>query len=120
MVREASYSPMLRVSGVLNFAALAFAIGMGHLFAANVSPTNQQTFQVKGVVIAVRPAKKKVEIKHEAIPGYMSAMTMPFDVKDTNKLAGLEAGDPVSFRLNVTDTYGWIDQLRKTGPQTNI
>jgi len=46
----------------------------------------------------------------------MPAMTMPFDVKDTNELAGIEAGDPVSFRLRVTDTEGWIDQIRKIGP----
>jgi protein SCO1/2 len=118
-VREASCSLMWRVFFILSFAVLAFVINAGHSFAAEVSQTNRQTFQVKGVVVAVRPAEKKMEIKHEAIPGYMSAMTMPFDVKDTNELAGIEAGDPVSFRLNVTDAYGWIDQLRKTGPKTN-
>jgi len=36
-------------------------------------------FQVKGVVITVKPKEKSIEIKHQAIPGYMAAMTMPFD-----------------------------------------
>jgi protein SCO1/2 len=81
--------------------------------------TNQQVFQVAGVVQAVRPRQKEIEIKHEAVPGYMPAMTMPFDVKDTNELAGLEPGQPVTFRLIVTDTEGWIDQIRKHGPPTN-
>lgn len=81
--------------------------------------TNRQVFQVKGVVQAVRPARKEVEIRHEAVPGYMPAMTMPFDVRDTNELAGLEPGQPVSFRLIVTDTEGWIDQIRKLAPPTN-
>lgn len=76
-------------------------------------------FQVKGVVVEVMPREKSVKIKHQEVPGYMPAMTMPFDVKDTNELADLEPGDPVSFRLIVTDTEGWIDQIRKTGPKTN-
>src|SRR5262245_8217432 len=75
--------------------------------------TNQQIFQVKGVVIAVKPKEKSIEIKHEAIPGYMPAMTMPFDVKDAKELTGLQPGDSVSFRMLVTDTEGWIDQIRK-------
>jgi protein SCO1/2 len=60
-----------------------------------------------------------VTIKHEAVGDYMPGMTMPFEVRDTNELAGIEAGDPVTFRLRVTDTEGWIDQIRKTGPKTN-
>lgn len=88
---------------------------------ANLPSTNlPQWFQVKGVVREVKPGEKSVTIQHEEIPGHMPAMTMPFDVRDTNELAGLEAGDPVSFRLNLTDTEGWIDQIRKTGPRTNL
>jgi protein SCO1/2 len=79
--------------------------------------TNQRSFQVKGVVLAVKPKEKTIEIKHEAIPDYMPAMTMPFDVKDTNILTGVEVGETVSFRMVVTDTEGWIDQIQKlAGP----
>ena len=81
--------------------------------------TNRQVFQVKGIVQQVRPGRKEVEIRHEAVPGYMPAMTMPFDVKDTNELAGLEPGQSVVFRLIVTDTEGWIDQIRKLAPPVN-
>src|SRR5438270_42320 len=70
-----------------------------------VSPPNaqQKMFQVKGVVIAVKPKEKSIEIKHEEIPGYMPAMTMPFEVRNTNEFAGLRPGDSVSFRMLVTD-----------------
>ena len=77
--------------------------------------TNVRVFQVKGVVKAVRPERKEIEIKHEAIPDYMPAMTMPFDVRDTNLLTGLKPEQPVSFRLNVTDTDGWIDEIKDLG-----
>lgn len=81
--------------------------------------TNLQTFQVNGLVLEVRPGEKSVTIKHDEVVGYMPAMTMPFDVRDTNELAGLEPGDPVSFRLCVSDLEGWIDHIRITGPKRN-
>jgi len=85
------------------------------------SRTNLRVFQVKGVVVAVKPKDKQVEIRHEEVPNYMPAMTMPFDVKDTNELAGLAPGDAVAFRMVVTDTDGWIDQIHKQSntPATN-
>ena len=43
----------------------------------------------------------------------MPAMTMPFDVKDTNELAGLAPGEAVSFRLIDAGTDAWIDHLRR-------
>lgn len=82
--------------------------------------TNPILYQVRGVVVELTPEEKTVRIKHEEIPGYMDAMTMPFEVRDTNELAGLEAGDPVAFRMWVTDDDGWIDQIRKLPrPTTN-
>src|SRR4051812_24917958 len=42
-----------------------------------VASTNLQYFQVKGVVQEVKPANKSVVIKHEEVPNYMPAMTMP-------------------------------------------
>ena len=74
---------------------------------------SRQLFQVKGVIVELHPEEKSVRIKHEAIPGYMDAMTMSFDVRDTNELVGLESGDTVTFRMTVTDTDGWIDQIKK-------
>jgi protein SCO1/2 len=82
---------------------------------AGVTHTNRQTFEVKGVVVKVSPGSKEVEIRHEEIPGYMPAMTMPFEVKSANELAGISPGDNVSFRLIVTDTEGWIENIKKLG-----
>ncbi len=86
-------------------------------------PKSQREFEVKGVVKSVASARKTIEIKHEAIPGYMPAMTMPFDVKDTNVLAGVQPGQSIAFRLNVTDTDGWVDNIRIIGGEagnTNV
>jgi len=75
--------------------------------------TNQQVFQVKGLVKEVQPDRKKVKIAHEEIPGYMEAMTMMLDVKDAAELAGLTPGDTISFRMIVTEDDGWIDRITR-------
>ena len=71
-----------------------------------------KTFEVHGVVRSIDAAKRTVVIKHEEVTNYMAAMTMPFDVRTTNELTGLKAGDGILFRLNVTEKDGWIDRIR--------
>jgi protein SCO1 len=72
-----------------------------------------QVFTVKGVIKELEPDGKTAVIRHEAIPGYMQAMTMPFEARDTNLLRGLQAGDVISFQLAVTPTEGWIQSITK-------
>jgi len=74
-----------------------------------------QTFAVNGVVREVNPDGHTVTVKHEAITNYMAAMTMAFHVKDTNELAGLKAGDAITFRLLVTEDKSWIERVTRTG-----
>jgi protein SCO1/2 len=78
---------------------------------ASETAATTQVLTVKGVVKELEPDGKTVVIQHEAIPGYMQAMTMPFEVRDTNLLRELKAGDSVSFKLAVTPTNGWIADI---------
>ena len=72
-------------------------------------------FVGSGVVQKVDAGRKKMVIAHEAIAGFMEAMTMEFDVADGETTAAFTPGDTIAFRLSVTDERSWIDQLRKTG-----
>lgn len=72
----------------------------------------RQVFQVRGVLKEVQDEGRTAVIKHEEIHGYMAAMTMPFDVRDPRELAGVVPGDTLAFRLTVTATDGWIDDIR--------
>jgi len=78
--------------------------------------TNQRTFQVKGVIKSLNSDGKTVEIRHEEVPNYMPAMTMPFEAKRPTELAGLKTGDSVSFRMTVTTNDVWIDQIKLLTP----
>ena len=87
----------------------------GNLLQQDGSATAMQTFAAKGVVLEVGNDAQTIVIKHEAVSNYMGAMTMPFKVKDSKELAGLQAGDEISFQLRVTGTESWVDQIVKTG-----
>jgi protein SCO1/2 len=80
---------------------------------ASISPP-REIYSVTGNVVEVNAPEKYVEIKHEKIPGYMAAMTMPFDVRDTNELNGLNAGDKVVFQMLVLTNDTWIENIRVT------
>ncbi len=88
---------------------------------SNEQKTNSasQSYQVRGVIQEFRPADKEIVIKHEEIPDYMPAMTMPFPVKSTNEFAGLNTNDQVTFTMIVTEKDGWIQDLKKIGVDTN-
>jgi protein SCO1/2 len=90
-----------------------FLTGCGQKVPAPAPST--QVFTVKGVIKELEPDGKTAIIRHEAISNYMQAMTMTFEVRDTNLLQGLKVGDIVSFELDVTPTEGWIQTLTKVG-----
>src|SRR6185437_8680162 len=81
--------------------------------ASSTAATNQQVFQAKGVVKELKPDGKTVVIRHEEIPHYMPAMTMPFEVRNTNELRGLRAGDVIQFQMVVRSDDAWIEHVSK-------
>lgn len=86
--------------------------------ATSIAAPKVTTYDVRGVLRGVRADGRKAVIAHEAIPGYMEAMAMEFDVQDSTLPSDLESGDRIAFRLTVTDRQSWIDQVRKIGEPT--
>ena len=77
--------------------------------ASTPSVTN---YEGRGIVVRLEPDGRSVVIRHEAIPHYMGAMTMPCVARDPKMFAGIAPGNLVSFRLAVTGTDGWIESIR--------
>jgi len=65
------------------------------------------TYDIRGSVVSVDRARNIIEINHEAIPGVMPAMTMPYEVADPSLLQGLAPGDRVRGTLRV-DSRGYV------------
>jgi len=70
-------------------------------------------YTVEGTVERTYPGEARIQIAHAEIPGYMEAMTMDFDARDTAAVLGLQPGDRIRFQLVITETNGWIENVRR-------
>ena len=73
----------------------------------------EKMYDIEGTVVSVDKDKSKVTLDHKDIPGFMKAMTMPFNVADPNLLTDLKAGDEVRGRLKVKTGEYVITELKK-------
>jgi len=96
-------------------------LGLG-MFLGWGCGSNTKTYDVSGIVREVRENEGEVVIRHDEIPGYMMAMTMPFDVKDRTLLKGLKVGDVVRFKLLVEPKDSWAEgfQVLSNVPPTDV
>lgn len=81
------------------------------LYGCSPKPANEQRYELKGKVVSVDRAKGEVAVDHEAVQGYMAAMTMDFPVRDAEALKVLEAGDRLQASLVIADDGYWLDSL---------
>ena len=68
-------------------------------------------YQLKGMVISVDVGHEQIIVDHEAIPGFMEAMTMSYGVKDDAALKKLKPGDRITARVVVTSDDVWLDNI---------
>jgi protein SCO1/2 len=77
--------------------------------------TPAREYELTGQILAVRPERREVVIKHQDIKGFMPGMTMPFTVKDSALLTGKQPGDLVTATLVVGETEAHLSALTTTG-----
>ena len=91
-------------------------LGLIAMTACGRAPdVNARTYELQGQILAVRPERSEVVIKHQDIKGFMPGMTMPFTVKDAALLTGKERGDLVTATLVVGETQAYLTTLTTTG-----
>ena len=83
--------------------------------AAQPPQQQEQRFDLRGKVVAVDKTQKKLTVDHEAIPGFMGAMTMAYSVKDEHLLDNVAAGDQVSAKLVARGAEYWLEEVRAAG-----
>ncbi len=74
-----------------------------------------RTYPLTGQILAVKQDTKEVLVKHEDIPGFMPAMTMPYAVKDPAIIEDRVAGDLITATLNVAPEGAFLSAITKTG-----
>jgi protein SCO1/2 len=56
----------------------------------------RKIYKMRGKVVSTDAAKGEVTMNHEAIPGFMEAMTMPYKLMDASILGELHPGDVIT------------------------
>lgn len=81
--------------------------------ATSTQPAGElKTFPIRGKVVSVDSAKGSIVLDHEAVPGFMEAMTMSYKLKDPTVISELHPGDRIAAKLLVRKTsIGYEDAM---------
>ena len=81
--------------------------------SSSVAASDPQRYQFRGKVISIDLKPLQVTVEHEAVAGYMEAMTMKFPLKDERLSAVLKPGDLIQATLVVMQTSGqwWLEDV---------
>ncbi|QQS47960.1 MAG: copper-binding protein [Acidobacteriota bacterium] len=86
-----------------------------HTAIEGLTRAQVERYELRGVVVSVDKEKNRATIRHEAVKGYMDAMTMPFPIKDKAALEELRPGDQITATLVVTaDGASWLENIKFT------
>ena len=66
------------------------------------SDSSYKVYKLRGKVVGTNPATGEVTLNHEAIPGFMDAMTMPYKLKDSSIVSELHPGDVITADVLVS------------------
>lgn len=93
---------------------LLVASGLVFLICGSVYAIGRRAsrYEFKGIVKTVNRSKRLAMIKHEEVKDLMSAMTMPFLIKDAKALQQLQPGDQINATLVVTKSGAhWLEHV---------
>ena len=85
---------VLTLTVLLGGASLVSLNGCRHGSSASATTSTKQ-YPIRGIVVRVDSQDGQVTLQHEAIPGLMEAMTMPYPVTDRSALSELHPGDKI-------------------------
>jgi protein SCO1/2 len=74
-----------------------------------------RTYQLTGQILVVKPDTNEVLVKHDDIPGFMPAMTMPYVVNDAALIRERVPGDLITATLVVGSERAHLSNIAKTG-----
>lgn len=89
----------------LGAGLIVFSLLAAHAWAAD-------KHELSGLVLTVDATHKSMTVSCNRVPGYMDAMTMPFDVRDVNLLDGLKPGTTIDFTLVVNGDSSYAENIR--------
>lgn len=78
-----------------------------------VSEPGEKLYTVRGVILSRNDTANTVNMDHEEIPGFMTAMKMDYSVRGAEVAALPPDNSRVEARLHVTDRAYWLTDVKK-------
>lgn len=104
---------MRRATAVVSLA-LALLACCGRETKKPLSEPGEKVYAVKGKIVARDAGDNTIQLDHEAIPGFMEAMTMDYSVRGVQVGQLPPNGSRVEARLHVTDKAFWLTDVKVT------
>jgi protein SCO1/2 len=81
--------------------------------AKPLSEPGEALYTVKGIVVGRDAADNTVRLDHEAIPGYMEAMTMDYPVRGAAVASLPPDKSRIEAKLHVREERVWLTDVKK-------
>jgi protein SCO1/2 len=96
-------------------AGFVFFLCLATFGPACAGKPDQREYRLQGQVLSVTPSRQQATISHEEIKGFMSAMTMPYTVRDPRQLEGIAPGDLINAKLVVLPSDAYLTDVKRVG-----
>jgi len=102
------------------------SIGLSVLIACGPSPsakkadnkvtteakdTSVKRYSLTGRVVSIDKPTRSINVDGDAIPGFMAAMTMPYQVKDASILDSVARGDRIKAEIVVGNEAAYLENV---------
>ena len=78
-----------------------------------LSEPGERLYDVRGAIVTRNPADNSLRLEHEAIAGFMTAMTMDFSVRGADVESLPADGKRIEAKLHVTDLAFWLTDVKQ-------
>jgi hypothetical protein len=104
---------MKRLASAATIFILLAAAGCGDRTPAEkpLSVKGEKLYVLKGKIVARDAEENTLRIDHEAVPGFMEAMTMDYPVRGM-KVTALADQARITSKLHVTDSTYWLTDIQ--------
>jgi protein SCO1/2 len=78
---------------------------------AEAKDTTVKRYKLTGRVVSIDKAAHSINIDGDEIPGFMAAMTMPYQVKDVGELEKLSPGEQIKAEIVMGDDGAFLENI---------
>ncbi len=90
---------------------LSVVAGLTSCHSQRNTKPEPRRYRLTGTIVSVDKQAQQAVIQHDEIPGYMSAMTMAYTIRDSRALQQLAPGDLISADLIVEEDRSWLENI---------